>query len=222
MNPFEADYQFRNEILEKIEVGVRQEISPMVLMTHKSNLDYVSADVVNGIIIQFAGYFWQNQTTDIVKYTVPNGQWEWFKKRFMVDSRLHRFCNWVASWKWKDKWKWSHRLFQWRTKKWFIKLFDVKMKEFEEKVSIVYPYMATQDVPSNMGRISIPVMPDGAALGLLPDARIKQPRRKHVPIWVDQEAALALKEEAERHRLPLEEVIRMAISDSFTLSVHRR
>ena len=214
---FEPDMQmYRTEILQRLEVCIRQEISPMIMHTEGWNTDHIIDDVVKGMVIQFSAYFWENQVTDMVEYTIPDGKWQWFKKRYMTGSRLHKVCGWFT--KRFRKWKW------YQCKIWSIHshYFVVKEAFFEEKVKILYPYMAKQKVPPQMGRLSIPVMPDGVAIGLLPDAKVKQPRYKHVPIWVDQECALLLQEDAERHRVPVEDMIRTAVADSHRLSLMRR
>lgn len=210
------DTMFRQEVLEALEIGIRQEITPMMMNRPTSDVNIAMQGAIRGMVLQFSAYFWQNQTTDIVVYTVPDGKWQWFKKRYMVGTRLHRFVEWCQ--RRFRRWKW----YQERLSVLDYKYFTVVERRFEEEVKIVYPYMAAQNVPDHMGRLCIPVMPDGAALGLLPDAEIKQPRVKHVPLWVSQEYALALKKEADRYHVPVEEILCMAISDSPTLSMFRR
>lgn len=210
----------QTEVLRKLQVDIRQEISPMVMNGANCSVDAQGS--LSGMAVQFSAFFWENQATEEVVYTVPVGQWEWFKKRHMVGSKLDRFCQWVSKWGGKTKWAWTKKLFVWTRSIWYWNLFVVKTEEYTEKVKVVYPYIVSRDVPENMGSLSIPIMPDGSVSSLFPDARIKPARKGHVPIWVDQNTALTLVEESSRHRLPIEEVIRMAINDSYTLTAHRR
>ena len=197
-------YQNYEQIrLEPEELYFRQEIAPIVM--HDFQMRQAQSTLTRGAVMEFKAWIYKDQINNKITYEMPDGWWELFKQKFVVDF-VYGLLSFTPLMKigfvkgWFEKWK------------------KVKTTKVEIPAKIYFPYMNVQ--PKTMGYLTVPKfdydsfspfhsLPDGAKL-----AEKKADTYDKIPLWVKPDFALQIAEIAERRRIPVEYILNEILESS--------